>query len=103
MYSYFKQLPVYSCLLHIYCFVMYVAGDFGCEEGGCLGEHITFDGKWPTLADCHNSGGKCCAQNVNGAAPFTHPRTNVHGDCWYCFSEWGSGTGYTNLLPEFRG
>ena len=78
-------------MVFIYFIVTYVAGDYGCEQGGCLGELIFFYRSWPTLADCHNSGGKCCAVNINGAAPWTYPATNIHGACWHCFSEWGAG------------
>ena len=54
---------------------MHAAGDYGCEEGGCLGEPIEFDRKWPTMTDCHNKGGKCCAVNKHGAAPWAYIKT----------------------------
>ena len=89
----------------------HVAGDVGCKKGGCLGERIYFNGKWPTLADCHNSGGKCCAQNVDGSAPWTIPNwssdsmTSNHpsSDCWYCFTEKGDPAGHTDKLPKLKG
>ena len=72
-----------------------------CQRGGCLGERIYIPGVWnPTERQCIENGGKCCALNINGQEPWTTPNSNTYGDCWYCFTEWGSGQdGYVNTLP----